>query len=212
MLPCAWLPGDVFTLWRARCMEDVTLDRWARSTGCKQPAGASSRRHLTCLLPPQPPRSHASVCCPIPCSLALLRMLRPIPGADAAHALILWMEAGLIFAATSHPTPHVSPEPFATCPADLLVLGCGRRAQRLPPMLARQLHEMGVRVDAMDTVRRQVAAWRECIHAEMQVDDWSPMLCHAGQRGGHLQRFEPGEPKGEGPRFPFEWGYAVEDR
>lgn len=36
--------------------------------------------------------------------------------------------------------------------ADLLVLGTGRRAKQLAPELARQLHEMGVRVDAMDTV------------------------------------------------------------
>lgn len=35
---------------------------------------------------------------------------------------------------------------------DLLVLGTGRRAKQLAPELARQLHEMGVRVDAMDTV------------------------------------------------------------
>ena len=37
--------------------------------------------------------------------------------------------------------------------ADLLVLGTGRRSKQLAPELARQLHEMGVRVDAMDTVR-----------------------------------------------------------
>lgn len=35
---------------------------------------------------------------------------------------------------------------------DLLVLGCGRRVRQLPPELASQLHQMGVRVDAMDTV------------------------------------------------------------
>ncbi|KAL4439730.1 hypothetical protein ABPG75_002731 [Micractinium tetrahymenae] len=34
---------------------------------------------------------------------------------------------------------------------DLLVLGCGRRVQQVPPDLARQLHLMGVRVDALDT-------------------------------------------------------------
>lgn len=66
------LAGDVFTLWRVRRMDDITLD-----------------------------------------SLALLRLLKPVP--------------------------------------DLLVLGCGRRVRRLPPDLARQLHLMGVRVDALDT-------------------------------------------------------------
>ncbi|PSC74894.1 NADH dehydrogenase [ubiquinone] 1 alpha subcomplex assembly factor 3-like [Micractinium conductrix] len=66
------LSADVFTLWSARRMADVTID-----------------------------------------SLSLLRLLKPVP--------------------------------------DLLVLGCGRRMQRLPPDLAWQLHHMGVRVDALDT-------------------------------------------------------------
>lgn len=37
------------------------------------------------------------------------------------------------------------------------MLGTGRRAKQLAPELARQLHEMGVRVDAMDTVRTPAA-------------------------------------------------------
>lgn len=47
-------------------------------------------------------------------------------------------------------------------PPDLLVLGTGRAPKQLPPGLARQLHDMGVRVDASSTVRRACCAVCVC--------------------------------------------------
>ena len=55
-----------------------------------------------------------------------------------------------------------------TLDTDLLVLGTGRRAKQLAPELARQLHEMGVRVDAMDTVSAAAA-----------LHPWGRMWTHA---------------------------------
>lgn len=86
-------------------------------------------------------------------SLALLRLLRPAPGGYHACGKASKQPA------VRHPDLAISSlqlQDVVCTPlppdADLLVLGTGRRAKQLAPELARQLHEMGVRVDAMDTV------------------------------------------------------------
>lgn len=80
-------------------------------------------------------------------SLSLLRLLRPVPGARSLHA------CGWMVPHWSAPAPLPSCKPAPAPRADLLVLGTGRTPRQLPPELARQLHDMGVRVDATSTVR-----------------------------------------------------------